>query len=150
MKKFRFSLDNVLSYKQQILDSLQAEHGLITAQVRAQEERVAECWSAYRACGVEYQERASVGLVMMDAMMYQTRLRAMEREIQQETERLEKLRELEEKKRLEVVEAKKETSSIEKLKDKKLDDYNKAVAKSEEQLIEEFVSTARAIEAAGA
>ena len=27
MKKFRFSLETVLDYKQQILDSLRAEHG---------------------------------------------------------------------------------------------------------------------------
>lgn len=143
MKKFRFSLDNVLSYKQQILDSLQAEHGLITAQVRAQEERVAECWSAYRACGVEYQERASVGLVMMDAMMYQTRLRAMEREIQQETERLEELRKQEEAKRAQVVEAKKDSTSIEKLREKKLSAYHKEAAKDEERQIEDFVSLTR-------
>ena len=50
---------------------------------------------------------------------------------------------MEEKKREAVVEAKKETSSIEKLKEKKLDAYQKAVAKSEELFIEEFVSTAR-------
>ena len=42
-----------------------------------------------------------------------------------------------------MVEAKKDTSSIEKLKEKKLDAYHKAVEKSEEQFIEEFVNTAR-------
>ena len=65
-------------------------------------------------------------------------------EIQRETLRLEALREAEEKKREEVVEAKKETSSIEKLKERKLEDYNKAVLKSDEQFIEEFVSSTRA------
>lgn len=75
--------------------------------------------------------------------MYQNGLRAAEMEIQRETQRLEKLRAQEEKKRAEVVEAKKDTSSIEKLKEKKLDAYNKAVEKSEEQFIEEFVNTAR-------
>ena len=37
MKKFRFSLDTVLDYKQQVLDSLRAEHGAILTQVREQE-----------------------------------------------------------------------------------------------------------------
>ena len=50
-------------------------------------------------------------------------------------------------KRLEVVEAKKDTSSIEKLREKKLDSYNKAVQKSEEAMIDEFVSTTRAMAA---
>ena len=34
MKKFKFSLETVLEYKQQVLDSLQAEHGAILARVR--------------------------------------------------------------------------------------------------------------------
>ena len=48
---------------------------------------------------------------------------------------------------LEVVAAKQDTSSIEKLKEKKLDSYNKAVQKSEEAMIDEFVSTTRAMAA---
>ena len=59
-------------------------------------------------------------------------------------DRLEKLKAQEEKKRAEVVEARKETSSIEKLREKKLAAYHKALEKSEEQFIEEFVSAARA------
>ena len=31
MKKFKFSLDSVLSYKQQVLDALQGEHDDILA-----------------------------------------------------------------------------------------------------------------------
>ena len=61
--------------------------------------------------------------------------------------RLEELRRQEEAKRLEVVAAKQDTSSIEKLKEKKLDSYNKAVQKSEEAMIDEFVSTTRAMAA---
>ena len=48
-------------------------------------------------------------------------------------------------KRSEVVEAKKETSSIDKLKEKKFKEYEKAVQKEEEQFIEEFVATKRAM-----
>jgi len=47
------------------------------------------------------------------------------------------------------VEARKETATIEKLKEHKLEDYRKAVQKSEETMIEEFVSTTRAMAAAG-
>ena len=57
---------------------------------------------------------------------------------------LEELRAQEEAKREQVVEAKKETSSIEKLKEKKLEAYHKEEAKSEELFIEEFVSSTRA------
>ena len=82
-------------------------------------------------------------MTILDATIYQTGLRSMETVIQEETQRLEELRRQEEAKRQEVVEAKTDTASIEKLKDKKLDLYQKAVAKNEEALIDEFVSSAR-------
>lgn len=143
MKKFKFSLDTVLSYKQQVLEALQGEHALALAAVRGQEELLEELWQEYRDYNAEYRRRAEEGLPLTEALMYQNGLRAAEREIQQETAHLEELRAEEEKKREAVVEAKKDTSSIEKLKEKKLDAYHKAEAKSEEAFIEEFVSTVR-------
>ena len=150
MKKFKFSLDTVLSYKQQVLDALQGEHAALMAKVHQQEDWVEDCWRRYRECNEDYRQRARTGLAVTEAMIYESRLRASEREIQQETEKLEALREAAEKKREEVVEARKETSSIEKLREKKQTAYNKAVAKSEEQAIEEFVSMTRVVRAAGA
>ena len=83
-------------------------------------------------------------------MQYEQYLRAAERQIEEAAEILERLRAEAEAKRLEVVEAKKDTSSIEKLREKKLDGYNKAVQKSEELIIEEFVTTTRVMAAQGA
>ena len=145
MKKFRFPLDTVLSYKQQVLDALRGEHAAILAEVHTQEEWVEHLWQEYRAYSEEYRQRSAEGLVMTEALMYQTGLRSIEREIQRETEKLDALRAKEEAKRAEVVEAKKETSSIEKLREKKLDAYHKEEAKSEEIFIEEFVSTMRVV-----
>ena len=140
MKKFKFALDTVLSYKKQVLDALRGEHAEALAKVRAQD----RVWQEYRECSAEYQQRAEEGLPITEALMYQSALRAGELEIQVETQRLEELQAEEEKRREAVVEAKKETSSIEKLREKKLDAYHKAEAKSEELFIEEFVSAARA------
>lgn len=149
MKKFKFSLDSVLSYKQQVLDALKGEHAAILAQVRAQEEALEAVWQSYRDCDEEYRQRKAEGITITDAMVYQNGLRVLERDIQRETEKLEALRKKEEKKRQEVVDAKIDTSSIEKLKEHKLDSYRKAEQKDEEQRIEEFVSTARAMAAMG-
>ena len=143
MKKFKFSLDTVLSYKQQVLEALQGEHALALAAVREQEALLENLWQAYRDYNAEYRRRAEEGLLLTEALMYQNGLRAAEQEIQRETARLEELRAEEETRREKVVEAKKDTSSIEKLKERKLDDYHKAEAKSEEAFIEEFVSTMR-------
>ena len=139
MKKFKFSLDSVLSYKEQVLESLQGEHAAIMAEVREQEEVLESAWRQYRDCDA-----------ITDAMVYQNGLRVLERDIQRETDKLEELRKKEEAKRQEVVDAKIDTSSIEKLKEKKLELYNKEVAKSEEVLIDEFVSSARARAGIGA
>ena len=150
MKKFRFSLATVLDYKQQVLDSLRNEHGAILAQVKRQEDLIERMEADYRALAGEFNQRKLEGITVLEAMKYEQYLRSSERELEEAYERLAELRRQEEAKRAEVVEARKETSSIEKLKEKKLDAYNKAVQKSEENLIDEFVMTKRAMEAQSA
>ena len=149
MKKFRFSLETVLEYKQQALEALMAEHGAILAQVRDQEAVVAGLEQEHLQVDEEFSRRKLEGLSILDALNYEQYLRALEREIMEERRKLELLRRKEEAKRNQVVEARKETATIEKLKEHKLEDYRKAEQKEEEQRIEEFVSTTRAMAAAG-
>ena len=148
MKKFKFSLETVLDYKDQVLNSLRNEHGILLAAIREQEEVLDEVWRRYREYNEEFCERKRSGMTAMDAIMYQGALRAQELEIQRETEKLEKLQLEEEKKRSEVVEAKKETASLEKLREHKLENYHKELQKIEEQRIEEFVVTQRVMTSA--
>lgn len=150
MKKFRFSLETVMEYKQQVLDSLRTEHGAILAQVKRQEDLIERMEADYRALAGEFNQRKAEGIGILDAMKYEQYLRSSERQLEEAYEQLAQLRRQEEAKRSEVVEAKKETSSIEKLREKKLDVYKKAVQKSEENLIDEFVMTKRAMEAQSA
>ena len=147
MKKFRFSLETVLDYKQEVLSALQTEHAAILARVHAQEDLLEELENYYRELDVEFTERKLEGITILDAMKYEQYLRAAERAIEEVEAVLEDLRRQEEAKRAQVVEAKKETASIEKLREKKLSGYNKALQKSEEAMIDEFVSTKRAMEA---
>lgn len=144
MKKFKFSLETVLSYKNQVLDSIQNEYMVMQGQVRRQEDVVETVQQHYQAYNEEFRVRKAEGMTIIQALTYENGLRVLEMEIQREMERLEELRQETEKKRLEMVEAKKETASLEKLREKKLNAYEKAIQKSEEQLIEEFVSTTRA------
>ena len=150
MKKFRFSLETVLDYKQEVLSALRAEHAAILARVHAQEDLLEELENYYSELDAEFTERKLEGITILDAMQYEQYLRATERQIEEAVEILKQLQAEAEAKRLEVVEAKKDTSSIEKLREKKLDSYNKAVQKSEELIIEEFVTTARVMAAQGA
>lgn len=150
MKKFRFSLETVLDYKQEVLSALQTEHATILARVHAQEDLLEELENYYSELDAEFTERKLEGITILDAMQYEQYLRATERQIEEAVEILKQLQAEAEAKRLEVVEAKKDTSSIEKLREKKLDNYNKAVQKSEELIIEEFVTTTRVMAAQGA
>lgn len=150
MKKFRFSLETVLDYKQQVLDALQIEHGAIQAKVQAQEKRLRGLEEQHLELDSEFSQRKLEGITILDAMKYEQYLRATERAIEEAEAVLEDLRRQEEAKRNEVVEAKKETSSIEKLREKKLDGYNKALQKSEEAMIDELVSTKRVMAAQSA
>jgi flagellar FliJ protein len=143
MKKFRFPLENVLGYKNQVLDALQGEHALLVARVREQEEVVNGLQREYQAYCDEYREKKSTGITIVDAMGYENGLRVMEAQIQKETQILEEKKAEAEKKRAEVVAARQEAASIQKLKDKKLMDYQKSAQKDQEQQIEEFVSSTR-------
>ena len=91
MKKFKFSLDTVLSYKQQVLDALQGEYAEAAGRVRAQELVLEGLWQEYRDCNEEYRRRAAEGLPITEALMYQSALRASELNIQVETQRLKEL-----------------------------------------------------------
>ena len=130
MKKFRFSLETVLDYKQEVLSALQTEHATILARVHAQEDLLEELENYYSELDAEFTERKLEGITILDAMQYEQYLRATERQIEEAVEILKQLQAEAEAKRLEVVEAKKDTSSIEKLREKKLDSYNKADRKS--------------------
>lgn len=145
MKKFFFSLDTVLSYKQQVLDSLKAEHARILMKVRECEDTIEKLESEHRQCVLEFRECRMNGMKISDIHTYENYLEALGIKIRKKYEELARLKEKEEAKRNEVVEAKKETSSIDKLKEKKFKEYEKAVQKEEEQFIEEFVATKRAM-----
>ena len=143
MKKFSFPLDTVLDYKQQILDSLKIEHGAILAQVRRQEEFLASIQSQYAATNAELREKERSGLTIAGALIYEIGLRALEEDIARETTKLETLRQQELQKREQLVASKIDTTSLERLREKKLDSYNKTLQKDQEQFIDELVMAAR-------
>lgn len=149
MKKFSFSLETVLDYKNQALDALRMEHGAILAQIRAQEKVIEDLEAEHRQSDADFTQRKMEGINVLDAMSYEAYLRSLERKLQEEYRKLERLRKREEDKRAQVVEARKETATIEKLKEHKLEDYRKAEQKDEEKRIEEFVTTTRAMAAMG-
>lgn len=145
MKKFFFSLGTVLTYKEQILENLKGEHARILVKVKECEMEIEALEKEHRDCCAEFDRNKFNGMKISDMHTYEHYLEALGLKIRDKQEQLEVWKQREEEKRNEVVEAKKETSSIEKLKEKKQMEYNKAVQKEEELLIEEFVSTKNAM-----
>ncbi len=145
MKKFFFALETVLSYKEQALDGLKGEHARILAKVRGCERAIEMLEEERRLCALEFQEHRIKGMTIGEAHTYEGYLDSLRIRIHMKRHQLAKLREEEEAKRNEVVEAKKETSSIDKLKEKKRAEYDKAVQKEDESFIEEFVTTKNAM-----
>lgn len=144
MKKFKFQLDTVLRYKGQVLDTRLSEHGQVLAQVNRQEEVLEQARDNLYGYLQEYREKQAQGMTVIDAMRYQMGIEVLEKDVQREEEKLERLRQLEEEKRARVVEAKQETSTLERLKEIKLGEYNSAMAKEEEKRIDDLVGSRRA------
>ena len=140
MKRFRFSLETVKVYKEQLLENLKTEYSACMALVKAKEADIAKLEDEKTRFQQDWNEKAAKGLSVRDHQQYQQYLDRLHRQIQMERQRLAELARRAEEKREEVVEMNKETATLEKLKEKKKEEYDRAEAKDHEQFIEEFVS----------
>ena len=140
MKKFSFALDKVLSYKRQYEESVRSEHAAILHKVTQQEEKIARLWEKDGETRREMDEVKKAGCIILQIRTYESYLDYLQKEIANEQRILDVLRVREDEKRQELIKAKTDTKSIDKLKEKKLEEYRYEVAKEQEQLVEEFVN----------
>lgn len=129
-----------MDYKNQKLESKRNEHGQAIANVNRQKEKMSEIIKKYSEVNIEFNEKKQQGLTIVEAMEYSGFLQKLDSQLKQEEVILTELKKVEEKKRSEVVAVKIETSTLEKLKEKKYDQYKKDTQKSEELFIEEFIT----------
>ena len=140
MKQFNYRLETVLAYKTQVLDNLKSEHAVILQKVNRKQEEIKGLNRELVSYESAFDEVKEKGAAIEDYRLFDMCIGRMEEIIDAEKERLEKLRQEENAKKQEVVEAKVDTSKFEKLKEKKFQEYQKAVMKADEMFIEEFVS----------
>lgn len=143
MKKFSFSLDKVLDYKIQIEDNLRNEHAGAVKAVMNKEEEIHNMEVAHQGYINDMEAVKMHGCKIQELLVYESYLGKSLERIEEQKEVLEGLKQQEEIKRNQVIEAKKERTSIDKLKEKKLREYDALVQKDEEKFIEEFVSNRR-------
>ena len=139
MKKFQYRRVPVLRDKSQVLDDLKVQHAAILQSVNRKQEEINQLNQRLAEYGSDFDKKKSTGASIEDFKMFDICISRMEECIDTEKEKLKELQIKEQKKKEEVIEAKTDTSKFEKLKEKKVEEYNKAAAKEEESFIEEFV-----------
>jgi flagellar FliJ protein len=140
MKKFSFSLQKVLEIKEQVLENLKVELSNLNHDYKEVENEIAIMKIKYSDINIEFSEKSSVSISVGEMSYYKMLLSSILRKIENKEEEKEKILKKIEDKRHEIVSKNVEISSLEKLREKELEKYNSALAKSEELFIEEFVS----------
>lgn len=140
MKQFQYRLESVLAYKTQVLDNLKIEHAAIIQNVNRKQEEIRGLHQELSGYESQFDQAKEGGTTIENYRLFDMCIGRMEEIIDVEKERLKVLRKQENAKKQEVISAKVDTSRFEKLKERKLIEYQKEAAKAEEQFIEEFVS----------
>lgn len=142
MKRFEYRLETVLDYKTQVLDNLKTEHAVIMQNVNRKQEQIRGLKRELTGYENGFDQIKTEGAPIEDYRLFDMCIGQMEKKIDEEKEHLSVLKKQEDEKKQEVIEAKVDTSRYEKLKDRKIREYQRAVAKADERFIEEFVSSA--------
>ena len=145
MKKFQFGLDNVLSYRQQVLEGQQNEYVKALRLVQEQQARVDDARLRYQQLNQQFREEAAAGITAADAMGFENGLRVLEAEIARESRTLQKLQREAEEQRARVLQAHMDAAVLERLKEKKRTEYQKEEQKQDERFIDELVSATRTV-----
>ncbi|MGN1417254.1 MAG: flagellar export protein FliJ [Oscillospiraceae bacterium] len=140
MKRFNFTLEKLLDYKDQVLSKEKNDLAQLRAEKRQREDEKAELEEKLRLSGEEYAEKAARGMTVNDITMFKNFHSALIRQIKDKEDEISALDGKIAGQTNVVVEVSKDVNSLERLKDKQLEEYRFAVNKSEEQFIEEYVS----------
>ena len=143
MRRFHFQLEKVLDYKSQILDNLVGEEAAIMAKIREKEEILAGLDKEYEDCCKILNEKQKNGMDAMSMHIYENYLDTLGFRIRNARQDLELLQRQEEIKRQQLLEVKKESTSLEKLKGRRLEEYQNGFQKQMEKEIDTYISNNR-------
>jgi flagellar FliJ protein len=145
MKKFSFSLQKVLDYKQQILGLLKSELTRLQMQHREIEANINAANHEFENTDQGLIDRMNGGLVAPHQIaVYKGYLRVLNHKIEDLKQDERKMQEAIAAKQKEVVQMKSDISGLERLKDKQVTAYRTQERKEQETFLEEFVSHASA------
>ena len=140
MKRFEFSLNKLKGYKEQVLDREKND----LAHLRRQQQQYIDEKTALehklRLSNKEFLERSAAGMTVLQVTTFKGYHQSLSAQIRELEASIEKMEEKVQRQLSVVIEATKEVSSLEKLEDKQLEEYNFKAAKAEEQFIAEYVT----------
>lgn len=141
VKKFAFTLQKLLEYKNQVLDDEKGKLKALRQKRDEIESRIAEYEREFAETDRQLKEEQRTGMKAPRLLLYDYQLESIRRQIKQLREEL-ALAEVEVEKQIQVVvAASQEVSGLDKLEEKQLEQYQKEVAKENELVISEFVSS---------
>jgi len=143
MKKFVFTLEKVLDFKQQTLDVKISELSVLQMKLHDLEQEIDDLNRKFAESNRKMVAELQKGLQASDISVYKMYFDALNRRIRKLLEEKAQQEQRVAEKKADIVQINSEISGLEKLKDKQLTEYQKVVHKSEELAIEEFVSQAR-------
>lgn len=140
MKKFSFSLQKVLEIKDQILENLKVELSSLNNDLKNTVVVIDNLKLRFRSIDEEFVKKSFASISVGEMIYYKMLMEGTLKQIELKEEEKQRIIKRIEVKRQEIISMNKEISSLEKLKEKELEKHSKAVEKSEEIFIEEFVS----------
>lgn len=144
-KKFQFSLQKLLNFKEQVFETernILAEMRVVLA--RLQSERT-DMENDHKLRSIELKRVLAEGVAAIELARHKSFIRLVEESIEQKTRQINLQQQAIDKQADKVREAKIEISTIEKLKEKKYEEYLYKEGKEQEQFVEEFVNTQKAM-----
>ena len=142
MKRFEFSLNKLMGYKKQVLDREKNNLAHLRRQQQQYMDEKRALEETLRRSNQEFLEKSAAGMSIIQVTTFKGYHSSLSAQIKELEASIAKMEERVQKQLGVVIEATKEVSSLEKLEDKQLEEYNFKVAKAEEQFIEEYVTNA--------
>ena len=143
-KKFSFSLQKLLSYKEQLFDIEQTILNDMRAVLHGFEQELLHLQREHIRRSDEFNQKMLDGTTPAEMERYKNYMMMIDLNIQHKEKQIELQKLAIDKQMDKVRECKIEISTIEKLREKKLEEYRYNENKAEELFIEEFVSNTKA------
>ncbi len=140
MKKFHYSLETVLDYKQQILDNLKEEYAIRMRYVNEKILEIENLRKKSSALRDEFDDVKHRGASIEKFLMYSSMIDNLDKQVEVEKQALAVLQARADQKKTELINANIDVNKFEKLKEKKKAEHHTLEQKQQESFIDEFVS----------